>query len=142
MNAPQEWQRLAWALGAEDCATDEPTDETDPETAGWRDWAERVHGARAREFIAATDVLNRIRSTPAPKPHATEGGRVRLSDMRDAWSRTISAAIDSHGIPDDTQLFSIATDYVDLLHCGGSIGRVQDLADTLRAMIRSAYALR
>ncbi len=60
MSDVQEWRRLAWALGADDCGTDEPV-EGDDELMDWRDWAERVHGPAARTFIAAADALDRIR---------------------------------------------------------------------------------
>lgn len=57
----QEWQRLAWAMAADDICTDEPANENDPETHDWRDWAEKTHGARARDFIASFDALLAIR---------------------------------------------------------------------------------
>lgn len=68
---PQEWQRLAWAIGADDLATDEPrypdTDQDD-EAEAFRSWAEHVHGAAARAFIATHDALQTIRFGPETSP--------------------------------------------------------------------------
>lgn len=60
MTEPQEWQRLAWAMGAQDFGADEPPD-GEPGAPSFREWAERVRGQHARDFIAHTDALARIR---------------------------------------------------------------------------------
>jgi hypothetical protein len=62
-------QRLAWALGRYDLATDDPTDDQiinhphageEGETHGeFAAWAERAHGERAREFVVMFDALTR-----------------------------------------------------------------------------------
>ena len=48
------WQRIAWALGADDLAVDAPVAEDQSEEAiEFRDWAERTHGSDARRLITA-----------------------------------------------------------------------------------------
>jgi hypothetical protein len=74
-------QRLAWALGRYDLATDGPTDDQiinhphageEGETHGeFAAWAERAHGERAREFVVMFDALTRIRAERLASAHGS-----------------------------------------------------------------------
>lgn len=50
---PERWQRIAWAIGAHDLATD--MDDSDPEFTAW---AEVAHGGTARLALAIAQVIN------------------------------------------------------------------------------------
>jgi len=124
---PQEWHRLAWAIGAEDLATDEPryadTDQ-DEEAEAFRSWAERVHGATARTFIAAHDALMTIRFGPetSPDPFTDTAATDSAPETAEQFARQVQALIDAHDddweIRDD-QIINLATTYAAQFLPGG-----------------------
>lgn len=124
---PQEWHRLAWAIGAEDLSTDEPrypdTDH-DEEAEAFRSWAERIHGATARTFIATHDALMTIRFGPetSPDPFTATAGIDPAPTSAEQFARQVQAIIDAHDddweIRDD-QIVTLATRYATHLLPGG-----------------------
>ena len=78
----QEWQRLAWAIGAHDAATDPFDQQSDQsvEAQNLRHWAEETHGAAARAFIATHDALQTIRFGPETSPTPWDGPAVGRPD--------------------------------------------------------------
>lgn len=115
---PQEWHRLAWAIGAEDLSTDEPrypdTDH-DEEAEAFRSWAERIHGATARTFIATHDALMTIRFGPetSPDPFTATAGIDPARTTAEQFARQVQALIDHHddGEIRDDQIVTLATMY-------------------------------
>ena len=125
---PQEWHRLAWAIGAEDLATDEPryadTDQ-DEEAEAFRSWAEHVHGAAARTFIAAHDTLMTIRFGPETSPDPftyTADATDAAPETAEQFARQVQALIDAHDddweIRDD-QIVTLTTKYAAQFLPGG-----------------------
>ena len=125
---PQEWHRLAWAIGADDVATDEPrypdTDQ-DEEAEAFRSWAERVHGAAARAFIATHDALQTIRFGPetSPDPFTDTAAAIdSAAETAEQFARQVQALIDAHDddweIRDD-QIVTLATRYAAQFLPGG-----------------------
>jgi hypothetical protein len=94
---PQEWQRLAWAIGAHDQGADEPGNadhdqDEDEDPQAFRAWAERVHGPAARRHIATHDALMTARFGPETSPDPL------TPTVQDSaqFAREIQAIIDAH----------------------------------------------
>lgn len=69
----QEWQRLAWAIGAWDLQQDAPVDnDLSNEAEMFRQWAESAHGPAARKHIATHDALMTIRFGPETTPESPQ----------------------------------------------------------------------
>lgn len=125
---PQEWHRLAWAIGADDLATDEPrypdTDQ-DEEAEAFRTWAERVHGAAARTFIATHDALQTIRFGPetSPDPFTYTAAAIDSAPTTaEQFARRVQALIDAHDDDweiRDEQIVNLATRYAAQFLPGG-----------------------
>ena len=88
-----EWAHLAWAMGAREVGVD--IEQLDLE------WAERVFGDQARQFIANHDALMTLRFGPAPRRRRRPGprdqsprqptsspGQFRPCCWTQSWSRT------------------------------------------------------
>ena len=139
---PQEWQRLAWAIGAEDAAMDEPrypdTDQDD-EAEAFRSWAERAHGATARAFIAGHDALMTIRFGPETSPDPLTAGADSDPTTPEQFARQVQALIDAHDddweIRDD-QIVSLATRYAAQFLPGGL--RFPSVAEPTRCAVALA----
>lgn len=125
---PQEWHRLAWAIGADELATDEPrypdTDQ-DEEAEAFRSWAERVHGAVARTFIATHDALQTIRFGPETSPEPFNHTAAAIDSApttAEQFARQVQALIDAHDDDweiRDEQIVTLATRYAAQFLPGG-----------------------
>ena len=118
---PQEWHRLAWAIGADEQGADAPSyPDTDQDEEGhaFRAWAERVHGSAARRHIATHDALMTIRFGPETSPEPL------TPTVQDAaqFAREVQAIIDAHDddweIRDD-QIVTLATRFAAKVLPGG-----------------------
>lgn len=92
---PQEWQRLAWAIGAHVLGTDEPGNadhDQDEDPHAFRAWAERVHGPAARRHIATHDALMTARFGPETSPDPL----TPIAQDAAQFDREIQAIIDAH----------------------------------------------
>lgn len=122
-----EWteiQRVAWALGADDCATDVPPDtDTSDDSENFRQWAERVHGPAARMFVIAHEALQTARFGPetSPEPFTTDNTE-STPETAERFARQVQALIDAHDddweIRDD-QIVTLATRYAAQFLPGG-----------------------
>lgn len=124
MPAWTEIQRVAWALGADDCATDVPPDtDTSDDSADFRQWAERVHGPAARMFVMAHDALQTARFGPETSPDPlTADNTESTPETAEQFARQVQALIDAHDddweIRDD-QIVTLATRYAAQFLPGG-----------------------
>ena len=135
---PQEWQRLAWAIGAHDQGTDAPGNadhDQDEDPQAFRVWAERVYGPAARRHIATHDALMTIRFGPETSPEPL------TPTAQDAaqFAREVQAIIDAHDddweIRDD-QIVSLATRYAAQFLPGGL--RFPSVAEPTRCAVALA----
>jgi hypothetical protein len=138
---PQEWRRLAWAIGAADLSTDEPTypdTAHDEEAEAFRSWAETTHGATARDFIATHDALQTIRFGPETSPTPWDGPAGGwpdppydlevepdlTPDTAEQFARRIQAIVTEHDDDweiRDEQIVALATKYAGQFLPGGLV---------------------
>lgn len=123
---PQEWRRLAWAIGAADLSTDEPTypdTAHDEEAEAFRSWAETTHGAAARDFIATHDALQIIRFGPETSPAPWDEPDL-TPDTAEQFARRIQAIVTEHDDDweiRDEQIVALATTYAGQFLPGGLV---------------------
>lgn len=115
----QEWAHLAWAMGAREVGVD--IDQLDLE------WAERVYGDQARQFITNHDALMTLRFGPdtvpagPPIPARTDGA---IPETADDFARAVQALLlDPELVTDidvrDEQIACLAIDYAAQFLPGG-----------------------
>jgi len=115
----QEWAHLAWAMGAREVGVD--IDQLDLE------WAERVYGDQARQFITNHDALMTLRFGPdtvpaAPPIPARDDGAI--PETTDDFARAVQALLlDPELFTDldvrDEQIACLAIDYAAQFLPGG-----------------------
>lgn len=105
-----EWAHLAWAMGAREVGVD--IEQLDLE------WAERVYGDQARQFIANHDALMTLRFGPdtAAPPAAQAPAAGSIPETADEFARAVQALLlDPELVKDldvrDQQLACLAIDY-------------------------------
>ena len=106
----QEWAHLAWAIGARELGVQ--IDQLDLE------WAERVYGDQARQFIHNYDTLMTLRAGPdttSPPPLAA-WAHESIPETAEGFARAVQALlIDRELIKDldvrDEQIACLAIDY-------------------------------
>ena len=106
----QEWVHLAWAMGAREVGVD--IDQLDLE------WAERVYGEQARQFIGNYDTLMTLRARPATSTPPPPAGWAHESipETAEGFARAVQALlINRELIKDldvrDEQIACLAIDY-------------------------------
>jgi len=108
-----EWAHLAWAMGAREVGVD--IEQLDLE------WAERVYGDQARQFIANHDALMTLRfgpdtAAPLPPARARAAAAGSIPETADEFARAVQALLlDPELVKDldvrDQQLACLAIDY-------------------------------
>ena len=139
---PQEWHRLAWAIGADEQGADAPSyPDTDQDEEGhaFRAWAERVHGSAARRHIATHDALMTIRFGPETSPDPLTASTDSDPTTSEQFACQVQALIDAHDddweIRDD-QIVSLATRYAAQFLPGGL--RFPSVAEPTRCAVALA----
>lgn len=93
-----EWAHLAWAMGAREVGVD--IEQLDLE------WAERVYGDQARQFIANHDALMTLRFGPdtAPPPPAQARAAGSIPETPDEFARAVQALLQAPELVKDLAL--------------------------------------
>jgi hypothetical protein len=115
----QEWAHLAWAMGALEVGVD--IEQLDLE------WAERVYGEQARQFITNHDALMTLRFGPdtvPTRPPVSARADGSIPETADEFARAVQALLlDPELVKDldirDEQIACLAIDYAAQFLPGG-----------------------